>query len=77
MNIRGNDLANKATKKGTELQYITPESYISLAFIKRKIKEKGLITWNNIWSESKLKGKHYNQFKCKLKWKQSINIVKK
>ena len=43
MNIRGNDLANKAVKKGTELQYITPESYISLAFIKRKIREKALI----------------------------------
>src|SRR5438874_13043058 len=26
INIRGNDLANKAAKKGTELQYITPES---------------------------------------------------
>ncbi len=43
MNIRGNDLADKAAKKGTELQHITPESYISLAFIKRKIREKGLI----------------------------------
>src|SRR5439155_18579082 len=44
MNIRGNDLANKAVKKGTELQYTTPESYISLAFIKRKIRKKGLLT---------------------------------
>ena len=43
MNIKGNELANKAAKKGTELQYITPESYISLAFIKRKIRETSLI----------------------------------
>ncbi len=77
MNIRGNDLADKAAKKGTELQYITPESYISLAFIKRKIREKGLIKWNNIWSKSKSKGKHYNQFECKPKWKQSASTVKK
>ena len=43
MNIKGNELADKAAKKGTELQYITLESYISLAFIKRKIRETGLI----------------------------------
>ena len=43
MNIKENELANKAVKKETELQYISPESYISLAFIKRKIKETGLI----------------------------------
>ena len=77
MNIKGNELINKATKKGTELQYISLKSYISLAFIKRKIKETGLIDWNNIWSESKLKGKHYKQFKCKPNWKSLIKIVKK
>ena len=43
MNIRGNDLINKVVKKEIELQYITPESYIFLAFIKKKIKEKALI----------------------------------
>ena len=69
MNIKGNELADKAAKKGTELQYITLESYISLAFIKRKIRETGLVNWNNIWSNSKSKGKHYKQFECKFKWK--------
>ena len=43
MNIKENDLADKAAKKETKLQYTTPESYISLAFIKRKIREKSLI----------------------------------
>ena len=42
MNIKGNELADKAAKKGTELQHVTPESYMSLAFIKRKIREMGL-----------------------------------
>ena len=42
MNIRGNKLADKAAKKETELHYVAPESYISMAFIKRKIKETGL-----------------------------------
>ena len=59
MNIRGNKLADKAAKKETELQYVTPESYISMTFIKRKIKETGLIDWNEIWSNFKLKDKHY------------------
>ena len=77
MNIRGNELADKAAKKGTELHYVTPESYISLAFIKRKIKEIGLINWNKIWSTFKLKDKYYIQFECKSKWKQPARIVKK
>ena len=77
MNIKGNELANKAAKKETELQHATPESYISLAFIKRKIRETGLVDWNNIWLDSTSKGKHYSQFECKPKWKQSVKIVKK
>ena len=59
INIRGNKLADKAAKKETELQYVIPESYVSLTFIKRKIKETDLTDWNEIWSNSKLKNKHY------------------
>ena len=77
MNIKENELANKIIKKEIELQYITSKSYIFLAFIKRKIRETGLIDWNNIWLESKSKGKHYKQFECKPNWKSSIKIVKK
>jgi hypothetical protein len=69
MNIKENDLADKAAKKETELQSITPGSYISLAFIKRKIRESSLTNWNQIFSDSKSKGKHYSQFECKPKWK--------
>ena len=60
MNIKGNELADKAAKKGTELQHVTPESYISLAFVKRKIRETGLANWNDIWTDSTAKGKHYS-----------------
>ena len=77
MNIRGNELADKAVKKGTELQYVISESYISLAFIKRKIKETGLTNWNEIWSNFKSKNKYYTQFECKSKWKQLARIIKK
>jgi len=43
MNIKGNELADKAAKKGTKLQRTAIESYISIAYIKRKIKESALI----------------------------------
>ena len=42
MNIKGNELVDKAVKKRIELQHVTPESYISLVFVKRKIRETGL-----------------------------------
>jgi len=42
MNIRENELADKAAKKDTKLQRIAAESYISLAFIKKKVKESAL-----------------------------------
>jgi len=42
MNIKKNELTDKAIKKRTELQHVTPKSYISLAFVKRKIRETGL-----------------------------------
>ena len=48
-----------------------------MVFIKRKIKETGLANWNDIWTDSTAKGKHYSQFECKPKWKQAAKIVKK
>ncbi len=39
MNILENELADKAAKRKTELQKTTLKSYVSLIFIKKKIKE--------------------------------------
>jgi ribonuclease HI len=77
MNITGNELADKAAKEGTKLQNKSLESYISLAFIKRKIKEATLEEWENSWNNSTKKGRHYSQFKCKPKWKIAIKPQKK
>jgi hypothetical protein len=77
MNIKGNELADKAAKKGTRLQKTTAESYISLAFIKRKIKESALENWNTLWQNSKMKGKHYSQFECRPKWNLKARKLKK
>ena len=44
MNIKGNELADKAAKKEIKLQYIISESYIFLIFIKKKIRETDLIS---------------------------------
>ena len=62
MNIYGNEYTDKAAKKRTELQKISLEKYVSLAFIKRKIKESSLNEWQIEYEKSK-KGRHYNQFK--------------
>ncbi len=77
MNIKRNELADKAAKKETKLQRIAIESYISIAYIKRKVKESALVDWNNIWQASKAKEKHYSQFECKSKWKIKAKTLKK
>ena len=45
MNIHGNEYADEAAKKETKLQKISLEKYVSLIFIKRKIKEFSLNKW--------------------------------
>ena len=77
MNIKENELADKAAKKEIKLQRTAIESYIFIAFIKRKIKKSALIDWNNIWQASKAKEKHYSQFECKSKWKTKAKTLKK
>ena len=67
MNIKENELADKDAKKDIKLQRIAAESYISLAFIKKKVKESALTEWHKMWQDSKKKEKHYNQFECKSK----------
>ena len=59
MNIHENEYANKATKKKIKLQKISLEKYISLVFIKRKIKKSFLNEWQTEYEKSK-KGRYYN-----------------
>lgn len=77
MNIKGNELADKAAKKSTKIQRLAAESYISIAFIKRKVKESALTDWNQIWQVSEKKEKHYSQFECKPKWRIKTRNIKK
>ncbi len=77
MNIKENELADKAAKKEIKLQRTAIEKYISIAYIKRKIKESALIDWINIWQASKAKEKHYSQYECRSKWKTKAKILKK
>ena len=62
MNIKRNELADKAAKKETKLQRTAIESYISIVYIKRKIKESALIDWTSIWQASKVKEKQYSYY---------------
>ena len=76
MSIHGNEYADEAAKKGTELQKISLEKYVSLAFIKRKIKESSLNEWQIEYEKSK-KGRYYNQFEDISKWKAFPKVLKK
>ena len=62
MNIQGNEYADKVAKKGTKLQKISLEKYVSLVFIKKKIKKSSLNEWQTEY-ENLEKGRYYNQFK--------------
>ena len=59
MNIHENKYINKAAKKRIKLQKISLEKYVSLTFIKKKIKESSLNKWQIEYEKSK-KGRHYN-----------------
>ena len=76
MNIHGNKYADEAAKKGIELQKISLEKYVSLAFIKRKIKESSLNEWQIEYEKSK-KGRYYSQFENAPKWKAFSKIQRK
>src|SRR5436189_490379 len=76
MNIHGNKYTDKAAKKETKLKKISLEKYVSLAFIKRKIKESSLNKWQIEYEKSK-KDKYYNQFKDISKWKAFSKALKK
>jgi len=76
MSIHGNEYADEAAKKGTELQKISLEKYVSLAFIKRKIKESSFNEWQIEYEKSK-KGRYYSQFEGIPKWKAFPKTLKK
>jgi RNase H len=63
MNITGNELADQAAKKGTEMQQSISEKYVSFSYIKRKIKESALSEWQEEYIKTN-KGKFYSQFEC-------------
>jgi hypothetical protein len=75
MNITGNERADQAAKKGTELKQNT-KRYVSISFIKRKIKESALIEWQEEYAKLE-KGKFYSQFECSPRWRTYKKTVKK
>lgn len=76
MNITGNELADQAAKKKTEMQQSISEKYVSFSYIKRKIKESALSEWQEEYIKTN-KGKFYSQFECLSKWKAYKKTVKK
>ena len=76
MNIKGNELADQAAKKETELQRASTEKYVFFSFIKRKIKESALIEWQEEYAKTN-KDKFYSQFQCLSRWNAYKKTVKK
>ena len=76
MNITGNERADQAAKKGTELKQINAKRYVSISFIKRKIKESALIEWQEEYAKLE-KGRFYSQFECSPRWRTYKKTVKK
>lgn len=68
MKIFGNEKADEAAKYGAEWTELTPNMGPSKSYISKKLKEKSLQEWENIWENSE-KGSHYKQFYMNLKWK--------
>lgn len=66
--IEGNEKADELAKKGAENRdNVSP--MLSLSHLRRKIKEKCLDQWARRWSEAKNKGKQYEKYQTKPKWK--------
>ena len=57
--IYGNEMADKAAKAAQEKEVIE-DSFTSLSYLKRKIRENTLQEWKEKWEASKSKGKHYS-----------------
>ena len=76
MNITGNEKADQAAKKETELQQTSAEKFVSLSFIKRKIKKSALSEWQEEYVKAK-KEKFYSQFESSSRWKAYKKTVKK
>ena len=76
MNITGNEKADQAAKKETEMQQTSAEKYVSLSFVKKKIKESALSEWQEEYVRTN-KDKFYSQFDCFSRWRAYKKTVKK
>ena len=70
MNIKGNELADKAAKIETKAKAYSQNKTVSLSFIKRNIKLNCLNKWTEIWNKKKF-SEYYSQFETQSKWKAS------
>jgi hypothetical protein len=69
MGIYGNELADEAAKYGADWVEPTPNKIgLSISFLNRKLKEKVLSNWQNIWQKSS-QNNQYKQFNAQPKLK--------
>jgi hypothetical protein len=65
--IKGNEIADKAAKKGTELNQLS-EKKVTWSYLKRKVRENCLDQWERYWERNRTRN-HYFQFETLSKWK--------
>ena len=70
MKIEGNEEADKTAKIGTLKICCAADTYVSLFFMKKKIKENYFLNWQSIWKTQKV-GKHNIHFGTVPKWRPS------
>lgn len=70
MGIYGNAKADECAKYGANWSEKDPKTFLSISFLKKKLKAKALEEWQEIWGKAKISD-HYKQFKMQPKWKPS------
>ena len=60
LGIYGNEIADKLAKKGLSRRKLQ-SSYTSLAYLRRRAREKMLEQWKDNWQQNKSKGKYYTR----------------
>lgn len=79
MNIQENELADKAAKLEINELIIQSDKIVSIAYLKRKVKESCYEKWIDLFNKSRsASNNYYAQFENKSKWKaNSMKIQKK
>lgn len=79
MDIHGNEMADLAAKTGAydlKSEVVSYQMPVSLISLKRKLKERQLLDWQSHWTNSKKKGRTYQNLNTFPAWKSINSSIK-